>query len=390
MPWKKIDLRSQRYELVRQMIAGELNVVELARRFGITRQAAYKWRKRYRRSGCSGLADQTRRPQRCPHKLSTQWIRRIRQTRLRHPTWGARNLRWKLVRRFGAKGVPSTATISRYLRKLGLARGRRRQRRGPIVLRKGLHVPSRCHEVWTVDFKGWFRTGDGQRVEPLTVRDLHSRYVLETVLLPSNDVERTRRAFESVFRRYGLPARIRCDNGTPFGGCGPTGLTRLSAWWIKLGIEVDFITPGRPCENGAHEQFHRIYKAEVAQQPASSLKEQQKVTNQWVRHYNEQRPHQGLGMKTPAEVFRANPRKLKATRAWTYSRGWERKWVKANGEISTNGSRRYVGEAFVRDYVGLKPLRRGVSEVYFGPALVGELHSQETGAIRMAKYARRR
>lgn len=390
MPWKKIDLPSQRYELVRQMMAAEVTVVELSKSFGVTRQAAYKWRKRFRSLGAGGLTDRTRRPLRSPHKITARWIRRIRRTRLRHPTWGARNLRWKLVRRFGARGVPSTATISRYLRKLGLARGRRRQRRGPVILRKALHVPSRCHEVWTVDFKGWFRTGDGQRVEPLTVRDLRSRYVLATELLTSNDVERTRRAFARLFRRHGVPARIRCDNGTPFGGCGPTGLTRLSAWWIKLGIEVDFITPGRPCENGAHEQFHRIYKAEVARRPAKNLKEQQKLTNQWMAHYNRQRPHQGLAMKTPAEVFEPNRRKLKATRAWTYPRGWERKWVRANGEISINGSRRFVGEAFVRDYVGLKPVRIGVAEVYFGPMLVGELHAHDTGSVRMAKYARRR
>lgn len=386
MPWKKIDLRSQRYELVRQMMAGEQSVVELAKKFGITRQAAYKWRKRYRRLRIDGLNNRSRRPGSSPRKLSAHWIRRIRRARLRHPTWGARNLRWKLERRFGALGVPSTATISRYLRRLGLARGRRRQRRGPVLLRKALQVPSRCHEVWTVDFKGWFRTGDRQRVEPLTVRDLYSRYVLGVVLLGCNDIEGTRRVFGRLFRRHGVPMRIRCDNGTPFGGGGPTGLTRLSAWWVKLGIEVEFITPGRPCENGAHEQFHRIYKAEVAREPERTRADQQRRTNRWLRHYNLERPHQGLGMKTPWEVFEPNRRRLKAPQAWSYPRGWLRKWVRGNGEITNNGSRRYVGEAFVRDYVGLKPVRSGVWEVYYRQLMVGELHQKETGSIRMAKY----
>lgn len=378
---------SQRYELVRWMKAGDVSVVELCDKFGISRQAAYKWRERYRRCGLGGLKDRSRRPLRCKHKLGTHWLQRIRRARLQHPSWGARNLRWKLVQRFGVAGTPSTATISRYLRRMGLARGRRRQRRGPTLLRKRLHVPSQCHEVWTVDFKGWFRTADGQRVEPLTVRDLHSRYVLAAVLLAGNDVEGTRRAFKRLFRQYGLPVRIRCDNGTPFGGGGPTGLTRLSAWWVKLGIEVEFITPGRPCENGAHEQFHRIYKAEVACEPASTMAAQQQRTDRWVRHYNRERPHQGLSMKTPAQVFRSNRRRLKPPEAWTYPRGWLRKWVKGNGEITNYGSRRYVGEAFVRDYVGLKPVRRGVWHVYFGPILVGELHQEEIGSIRMAKYA---
>lgn len=386
MPWKKTDLVSQRYELVRQMIAGEVSVVELCRKFGITRQAAYKWRRRYRHSRVAGLHNRSRRPLRCKHKLSALWIGRIRRTRLRHPTWGARNLHWKLARRFGAKGAPSTATISRYLRRMGLARGRRRQLRGPVLLRKRLHVPTKCHEVWTVDFKGWFRTGDRQRVEPLTVRDLYSRYVFGVVLLSRNDIDQTRRAFRRLFQRYGVPSRIRCDNGSPFGGGGPTGLTRLSAWWVKLGIEVEFITPGRPCENGAHEQFHRIYKAEVARPPERTMAAHQQRTNRWVMHYNRQRPHQGLAMRTPAQLFRSNRRRLKASAAWTYPKGWVRKWVKGNGEISHKGLRRYVGEAFVREYVGLKPIRTGVWHVYFGSLLVGELHEQDHGSIRMAKY----
>lgn len=386
MPWKKTDLRSQRYELVRQMIAGEQSVVELAKRFGITRQAAYKWRRRYRASRIEGLEDRSRRPLSSPRKLRIEWIRRIRQARLRHTTWGSRNLQWKLQRRYGPDGVPSTATISRYLRRLNLTRGRRRRRRGPILSRKALHVPSRCHEVWTVDFKGWYRTGDGQRVEPLTVRDLYSRYALGVVLLERNDIEATRRAFGRLFQRYGMPARIRCDNGAPFGGGGPTGLTRLSAWWVKLGIEVQFITPGCPGENGAHEQFHRIYKAEVARQPAQTMAAQQLKTNRWIKQYNEQRPHQGLGMKTPAEVFKANRRRLKTPTTWSYPRGWLRKWVKGNGEITTNGTRRYVGEAFERDHVGLKPVRTGVWEVYYRQLMIGELHEQEHGSIRMAKY----
>src|ERR1051325_1022690 len=142
---------------------------------------------------------------------------------------------------------------------LGLAAGRPRRRRGPQLWRKQLRPARCCHDIWTVDFKGWYRTGDGRRVEPLTVRDLYSRYILEIKLLRRQSLAQTRMEFKQLFRTHGLPKSIRCDNGTPFGGAGPTGLTRLSAWWVKLGIEVEFISPGRPDENGAHEQFHRIY-----------------------------------------------------------------------------------------------------------------------------------
>src|ERR1051325_5019002 len=171
---------------------------------------------------------------------------------------GGRKLRHTLASRFGA-GAPSVAAINRWLKRWGLAAGRPRRRRGPQLWRKQLRPARCCHDIWTVDFKGWYRTGDGRRVEPLTVRDLYSRYILEIKLLRRQSLAQTRMEFKQLFRTHGLPKSIRCDNGTPFGGAGPTGLTRLSAWWVKLGIEVEFISPGRPDENGAHEQFHRIY-----------------------------------------------------------------------------------------------------------------------------------
>lgn len=388
MPWKKTSLYEQRLEFVRQVGRSKVTLGELSRRFGLSRQTAYKWLRRYLAGGRSGLKERSRRPLFNAVKPNVLWLRRVRRARCKHPTWGARKLRHILVERFGEVDAPSTAAISRWLKRWGLARGRKRRRRGPMILRKALHVPTRCHEVWTVDFKGWYRTALGRRMEPLTVRDLYSRTVLGIELLTSQGTEATRQAFVRLFKKHGVPERIRCDNGTPFGGGGPTGLTRLSAWWVKLGIEVEFITPGRPCENGAHEQFHRIYKAEVAVDPERTLRGQQERSARWARQYNEERPHEALGMKRPVEVFERNRRRMKKVKPWRYPRGWERCWVKGNGEMSRRGQRRYVGEAFVREYVGLKPAGTGKWEVYFGPVLVGELHENESGKIRMAKYAR--
>lgn len=391
MPWKPTNKQEQRFELIRQMRGRELTVAELCRGFKISRQTAYKWRRRFRTGRLEGLKDRSRRPTNVPNRTDALWLRRLKHLRLRKPTWGARKLRHRLKEDFGYRGLPALATISRWLKRWGLARGKHRRRAGLTVLRPALQAARCCHDVWTVDFKGTYRTREGMRVEPLTVRDLYSRYGLRVALLRHRDVAATRKQFARIFRQYGLPRRIRCDNGTPFGGGGPTGLTRLSAWWIKLGIEVEFITPGRPCENGAHEQFHRVYEAEVVRQAHGQMAKQQRRSTRWLWHYNYQRPHEALGMKVPAELFRKNRRRRpRRIPPWKYPAHWERRWVKGNGEIRWRGVQRYVGEAFVKEYVGLKPVSTGKWDVYFGPVMIGRLVESENGSIRMAKYQRRR
>lgn len=387
MPWKKNSREEQRFDLVRQMAQRKLTVGELSRRFGISRQTAYKWQNRYRQSRLKGLKERSRRPLSTGVQTSVGWLRRVRRLRQRRPTWGARKLRHQLTKRFGQKAAPAVATISRWLKRWGFTRGKRRRLRGPLIKRQRIRPAQACHEVWTVDFKGWYRTGDGTRVEPLTVRDLKSRYGLEIVLLTSQALGPVQKVFKKLFRRHGYPKRIRCDNGTPFGGGGQTGLTRLSAWWIKLGIEVEFITPGRPCENGAHEQFHRVYKAEVARRPERTLRAQQRRTHEWLWDYNQERPHEGLGMKTPGQEFRENRQKQPRRKGpWKYPSGWVECWVKSTGEISWRGNRRFVGEAFVHEYVGLQAIGPRRWRVHFGPLVVGELYEKEVGGIRMAKY----
>jgi len=391
MPWKTTTTQEQRFDLVRQMQTGEASVKELCGRFKISRTTAYKWLRRFRSGKLIALMDRSRRPQLVPRKTSPLWLRRIRRMRNKHKTWGARKLRCRLQTSFGCNGCPAVATIGRWLNRWGLARGRRRSRPGPVVLRPKLSPARHCNDVWTVDFKGWFKTGDGTRVDPLTVRDLYSRYGLRIALMQDETVKRTKREFVKIFRRYGIPKRIRSDNGSPFSGGGPTGLTRLSAWWVRLGIQVEFITPARPCENGAHEQFHRVYKLEAAENPAGTRAGQQQRSDRWLRSYNEQRPHEALKMKVPAQFYRKSKRRLPLSiKPWKYPAHWLRRWVKGNGQINFEGKRRFVGEAFVNDYIGLKPVRKGVWNVYFRSILVGVLHQSESGVIRPAKYRRRR
>src|SRR5262245_25821353 len=205
MPWKKRSKEEHRLDLVRQMAEGDLTVGQICERAGISRQTAYKWCKRYRRGGLASLKDQSRRPLLMGVQTSSQWLRRLRRLRQRRPTWGARKLRHKLVERWGRRGVPSVATISRWLKRWGLSHGKRRRLRGPQITRQANRPPRLCHDVWTVDFKGWYRTGNGTRVEPLTVRDLKSRYGLKLTLLPSQKMGPVQRAFKKVFKRHGYP-----------------------------------------------------------------------------------------------------------------------------------------------------------------------------------------
>jgi len=389
MPWKLTTKQEQRFDLVRQMQAGQTTVAELCRCFKISRVTAYKWLRRFRTGRLRGLKDRSRRPRRLSGRTNRIWLERIRRLRQKRKTWGARKLCCRLAKCFGKERCPSVATVSRWLKRWGLAKGKRRIKNGPTVLRAGVKPARHCNDIWTVDFKGWFRTGDGRRVDPLTVRDLYSRYGLRIGLLGEQTVEACKEEFIKIFKQYGLPRRIRCDNGAPFGGGGPTGLTRLSAWWIKLGIRVEFIRPGCPYENGAHEQYHRVYKAEVAKNPARTPADQQQRTNRWLRDYNGQRPHEGLGMKVPAAIYQRSGRQMPVgVKPWKYPPQWIRRWVKGNGQISWQGNRRFIGEAFIGDYIGMKPAGNGKWRVYYGPLLIGQLNENESGAIRPARYRR--
>jgi hypothetical protein len=255
--------------------------------------------------------------------------------------------------------------------------------------RKVLTVARRSNQVWTVDFKGWFRTQDGERVEPLTVRDLFSRYLLTVRLLEAQRWEAVRRVFLYLFRKYGYPSAIRADNGGPFGSTGPAGLSRLSAWWTALGIRVEFIAPGHPEQNGGHEQMHRVLKAETTKPASTNPRAQQRRTDQWAWIYNEMRPHEALEQRTPATVYRPKPTTVRNVKV-SYPNGWATRCVRSNGQIKWRGRRRFVGEAFVGYPVGLRQRSQVIWEVYFAGLLIGQMWEADQGGMRPASYAHRR
>jgi len=250
-----------------------------------------------------------------------------------------------------------------------------------------LTIARRSNQVWTVDFKGWFRTQDGQRVEPLTVRDMFSRYLLTTRLLKVQSWRLVRRVFLRLFRQNGYPTAIRMDNGAPFGSVGPAGLSRLSAWWTALEIRVEFTAPGHPEQNGAHEQMHRVFKAETTHPASCHLRAQQRRTDRWAKIYNEIRPHEALGQRPPAEVYRPKPGRDRSV-ALRYPSRWAVRHVRSNGQIKWRGRRRFVGEALVGYPVGLKLVSAEKSAVYFAGLLIGEMREADPGGMRPARYAR--
>jgi putative transposase len=390
MPWKHSSVIVERERFALLALKKTCSFTELCRQFGITRQTGYKWCQRHRAEGRRGVVDRSRAPKQPAQPQARRWKAKVLQVRRANPHWGAEKLRVELARRHPRQPLPSGRTMARWLQAAGLARVRpRRARPGPALPHPGLTVPRRRHEVWTVDYKGWYRTGDHQRQEPLTVRDLFSRYLLAIRLLPNQSEQAARAAFVQIFRRHGLPQAIRVDNGAPFGGQGALGLTRLSVWWQRLGIRVEFTRRARPGDNAGHEQMHGVYAREVAATAAADRAREQRRAERWRRLYNERRPHAALGQRYPAARYapsrRAYPGALPPLR---YAKGWSVRWVRPKGEIKWAGRLRYVGRAFARERVGLRPLEEGVWAVYLGSLLIGELHAKDTAGMRPARWQR--
>ena len=262
------------------------------------------------------------------------------------------------------------------------SRTKRRRQPGPYRPKPERLEPVWCNDVWAVDFKGWFTTGDRRRCYPLTITDLYSRFIICCDNLPSMVLAPIWGSFERAFRRYGLPRAIRVDNGKPFGGGWVLGLSQLSVWWRLLGIEVDFIDPGKPYQNGAHERMHLTLKLEIASPAASNLKAQQRRTRKWIRNFNHERPHEALGMKSPDEIYLSSELKYHGVKPLEYSSEFEVRLVNSKGDIQWLNHRRFIGEAFKGQYLGLRRNDEQAHEVYLGELLLGHLPDAHFCAFR--------
>jgi transposase InsO family protein len=390
MPWKISSALGERLRFVRAVLQHRKPFSVVCRIFAISRQCGYKWLQRFQCEGRTGLRNQSRRPRASPQRLSRYWRHTIRRLRRRRAHWGAKKIRDYLRCQFPRRRLPAVRTIAKWLPRLcPRPRRPRHSRRGPPLLVPPLTQPAGPNHVWTVDFKGDFRTGDGTRCFPLTVRDLFSRFVLAVRVLPHQRSAAVRCCFIRLFRRFGLPQIIRVDNGSPFGSTGAQGLSTLSVWWRTLGIAVEFIRPGHPEENGAHEQMHRELKRDTARPPVAHPPAQQRRSDRWRQDYNTIRPHEALGGRRPADGYRSSRRRYRGPQPLRYRRGWARRRVRHNGQIKWQGRFRSIGEAFVQHFVALRRQTHGIYEVYFQNLLLGTLHDRDSGGLRPVKRSRR-
>jgi transposase InsO family protein len=280
----------------------EQTMTELCQSYGIARETGYVWLRRYRAFGVAGLVEMNRAAERHRNQTPARIEQAVLELRQAHMRWGPRKLKRVLERDQPGRAWPAKSTIGEIVKRAGLVVARKKRRK-TAPYREPLAHADAVNRVWCADFKGWFRTGDGTRIDPLTISDAHSRYLLRCQAVEKTDTERVRAIFEAAFREFGLPQAIRTDNGAPFASAAIAGLSRLAVWWIKLGIVPERIEAGHPEQNGRHERMHRTLKQETAMPPAQDRRAQQRALDRFRQEYNEVRPHEALGMQTPASVY---------------------------------------------------------------------------------------
>lgn len=376
MPWTETFVMDQRVDFITRSLAKSANFEALCREFGISRKTGYKWRERFFSEGLSGLRDHSRRPKRTPTEVDEAMVCEAIKFKLAHREWGARKIRAVLAKVRPGVDLPSESSFKRIFDRAGLVEHRRRRRTQSQGER--LQTPVRAerpNQVWTIDFKGWWYTLDRHRFEPLTVRDDYSRYVLCAQALPDARTETVQAQMTRVFERHGLPEVIRSDNGSPFAARNsPLGLSRLSAWWLTLGVNLDRIEPGRPDQNGGHERMHRDMAIAVERRAAADLISQQAELDVWRQTFNEERPHEALGMRVPNDVYARSPRRFDPSQVkLEYPSGYDVRKVSHVGGIKIQRRAINVSVALRGYDIGLEPVKANHYMVWFCRTLLGEL-----------------
>jgi transposase InsO family protein len=376
MPWKTTNMKDVRKEFALKALAAGANLSALCLEYGVTRKTGREWRERARLEGINRLAERSRRPLSSPQQLAEAVVCQLVKLKLAYPNWGPEKIRDVY---FHAQGVRlGVSSCHRVLKAAGLVQARKRRVRREPTLVVGAVVPRAPNDVWTVDFKGWWRMGDGRRCEPLTVRDAFSKYVLAAYMAPNTRAATIGEEFNRLFQLYGLPKVIKSDNGSPF-ACTlvPQGLSRLSAHWVALGIELEHSRPAHPQDNGAHERMHKDLQDEVAVHIQVDARTQQAALDLWRREYNEIRPHQMLQGRRPADVYHKSPRPYPAgALGLDYGAGYLTRRVICTGKISYQGSLIFITTALAGWEVGLRCVSPTQVEVWFSYLLLGTIDLQ--------------
>jgi putative transposase len=371
MVWKETCAMEERIRFVDAVVENAESFAAVCRRFGVSRKSGYKWLERYEAEGVEGLKERSRAPLHHPQALAAALAEQCLAVRRAHPSWGPVKVKAYLAQRRPRIEWPAPSTIGALFDREGLTVKRRLRRRSPPS--SAPFAPcGAANDVWCTDFKGWFLTGDGKRCEPLTLSDAHSRYLLRCQALRHTDADHVWPVLDAAFREFGLPLRLRSDNGPPFASCGAGGLSRLAVQVIKAGVVPERIAPGKPQQNGRLERLHLTLLQDTAKPPAPTLRLQLERLRRFQRLYNEERPHQALGNEVPAKHYALSPRRFDGVlREPSYGADHAVRRVRHSGEIRWHGSTIYISAALVGEPVGLIEDHDGGWSVSYGPIALG-------------------
>jgi len=374
--WGCCKVEEQRLRLIQDFVEGDASMTDICKKYHISRKTAYKWYQRFAQLGEEGLKDLSRAPH-APNTLySGSQIDLAIDYKMKHRTWGPKKVLVKLQEKYTDQDWPSPTRLYEIFKDYGLVTKRRIRGRVPATAPLG--ELTACNSTWAVDMKGWFLTGDGRKCEPLTITDSYSRYLIRCTHLGKHTVDYVWPVFEEAFREYGLPNRLRSDNGPPFGCVGVGRLTGLSVKLIKAGVMPEWIRPGHPEENGRHERLHLTLKQEVASPPKETLSQQIQSMSVFQQEYNFERPHEALGMQTPGSCYQPSLRRWDGIlRSPEYDSGkiTVRK-VCQSGCIWLAGKEYYIGQVLTGEYVALQDNEAGETELYYGPVYLGKFNTK--------------
>jgi putative transposase len=369
---------------VEQWLSENWTMTELCARHGISRQAGYNTLVRYQHAGWAGLEAGSRAPRRHPNQTRLEIEQQIVELRHQHMRWGPRKLKVVLERQQPDRTWPAASTMGELLRREGLIIARKKRRRTDPYSTPFASA-SEPNRVWCGDFKGWSRTQDGARIDPLTITDACTRYLLRCQAVEKTDTARAQAIFEAAFREYGLPQAIRTDNGPPFASLAIAGLSRLALWWMKLGIVPERIQPAHPEQNGRHERMHLTLKQETMSPMAANRRAQQRCFDQFRREYNEQRPHQALDMRPPAHCYVSSPRPY-PTRVPEpeYDCSMTVRRVAPGGQFSWKHHEVFVSETLQGERIALQPIDDRWYTIYFAQFPLGRFDSRTRTVHRLS------
>lgn len=377
MPWRAATAVSERHLFIELFLERLYSVTDLCVRFNVSRTTGHKWIREFKGGGFPALEEKSRRPHTSPSQTSTEVEALLLDERRRHPIWGPKKILPRLKERYRRADWPALSTASAIFKRHGLVRPKRRRTKHPHPGAPST-VAEAANELWTADFKGDFKTRDGSRVFPLTVADQFSRKLLVCKGLRSTKGGPVRAAFDRAFREFGLPRVIRTDNGTPFASRALFGLSVLNVWWRRLGIRHERTRSASPQENGRHERMHRTLKQAVCLQPKANLRAQQRAFDEFLREFNEDRPHEALDNDTPSSRYESSPRTYKGELpTQKYPAHFEVKNITTAGEFRLGNRSIFVSHALTDNLVGLEEVEDGIWDIYLNEFLITRINERD-------------